>query len=400
LSFIKAGSAQYVKSEAVPVAKASPITAELDACPRPPSCRILVVDDEASVRKLCRLALKAQATVIEEAANGAEALARTAKGDIDLVLLDVAMPDVSGVEVLGRLRKQDSSSHMKVLMYSGHVSAEEMSELLSRGADDFVTKPFSIAQLSARVQNLLRLKAAQDQAAMLNQFLAAVNTRHEEGALARVGDEQLLRNSLALAVGTVAEAREGRGPGHVMRMRRFARTLAEAAAAMPAFAGRIDAAFVDRLEYCAPLHDLGLAGLPDHVLLKPGPYTPEERLTFETHTVVASDLFRDLARADGIAQPFLEMAGEICRHHHERFDGNGYPDRLAGEQIPLSARLVAVADAYDLLRRRRVNKPALSHLAAVQLLTQNSKGRFDPAVVEAFVQVADRFEAIFHELPD
>jgi response regulator RpfG family c-di-GMP phosphodiesterase len=94
------------------------------------------------------------------------------------------------------------------------------------------------------------------------------------------------------------------------------------------------------------------------------------------------------------------MAGEICRHHHERFDGNGYPDRLAGEQIPLSARLVAVADAYDLLRRRRVNKPALSHLAAVQLLTQNSKGRFDPAVVEAFVQVADRFEAIFHELPD
>jgi len=275
------------------------------------------------------------------------------------------------------------------------VTPEEMSDLLHRGADDFVTKPFSLAQLTARVQNLLGLKAAQDQAALLNQFLAAVNAGLEDRVRAQVGDEQALRNALALAVATVSEAREGRGAGHAIRMRQYVRTLAEAAAASPAFVDQIDNEFVTRIEYCAPLHDLGRAGLPDHVLLKPGPLSAEERLILETHTVIASELFRELSRADDGAQPFLQMAGDICRHHHERYDGTGYPDRLLGDAIPLSARLVAVADAYDTLRSRRVNKPALSHIATLQLLKQNSPGRFDPAILELFGEVAHRFDAIF-----
>jgi response regulator RpfG family c-di-GMP phosphodiesterase/serine/threonine protein kinase len=400
LPFVNATDGVRANLRAVPTIEPPPPASPLDRPQRPETYRILVVDDEASVRKLCRQILHREGAIVEEAANGAQALARAGKGDIDLVLLDVAMPDFSGVEVLDLLRKKDPMGRMKVLMYSGHVTAEQMSDLLHRGADDFVTKPFSIAQLTARVQNLLRLKAAQDQAALLNQFLAAVNAGLEDRVRAQVGDEQALRNGLALAVGTVAEAREGRGAGHAIRMRKYARTLAAAAAALPAFAGQICNSFIDRLEYCAPLHDLGRAGLPDHILLKPGPLSAEERLILETHTIVASDLFRELSRADDGAQPFLQMAGDICRHHHERFDGAGYPDRLAGEAIPLAARLVAIADAYDTLRCRRVNKPALTHGAAVQLMAHNSPGRFDPAILEAFVGVASRFESIFLEEPD
>ena len=400
LPFVKPTSGALANLRAVPFIEAIPPASPLDRPQRPETYRILVVDDEGAVRKLCRQILNREGAIIEEAANGAQALGRAGKGDIDLVLLDVAMPDFSGVEVLDRLRKKDPTSRMKVLMYSGHVTAEQMSDLLNRGADDFVTKPFSIAQLTARVQNLLRLKAAQDQAALLNQFLAAVNAGLEERVRAQVGDEQALRNALALAVATVAEAREGRGAGHAIRMRKYARTLAEAAAALPGLAGEIDSPFLDRLEYCAPLHDLGRAGLPDHILLKPGPLSAEERLILETHTVVASDLFRELSRADHGAQLFLQMAGDVCRHHHERFDGAGYPDRLAGEAIPLSARLVAVADAYDTLRCRRVNKPALSHGATVQLLAHNSPGRFDPMILDALVGVASGFESIFLDVPD
>jgi response regulator RpfG family c-di-GMP phosphodiesterase len=395
LPFVKGGSRQYEVPRPARAVESTLSRVSPDQPQRPGSQRILVVDDEASVRRLCRQVLNKDGVVVEEAANGCQAIARAAKGDIDLVLLDVAMPDLDGIAVLDRLRKKDPRSRMKVLMYSGHVTPEEMSDLLHRGADDFVTKPFSLAQLTARVQNLLGLKAAQDQAALLNQFLAAVNAGLEDRVRAQVGDEQALRNALALAVATVSEAREGRGAGHAIRMRQYVRTLAEAAAASPAFVDQIDNEFVTRIEYCAPLHDLGRAGLPDHVLLKPGPLSAEERLILETHTVIASELFRELSRADDGAQPFLQMAGDICRHHHERYDGTGYPDHLLGDAIPLSARLVAVADAYDTLRSRRVNKPALSHIATLQLLKQNSPGRFDPAILELFGEVAHRFDAIF-----
>jgi response regulator RpfG family c-di-GMP phosphodiesterase len=183
-------------------------------------------------------------------------------------------------------------------------------------------------------------------------------------------------------------------------MQKYCRTLAEAAALAPAFAGQIDCRFVEQIEYCAAIHDLGRAALPDHILLKTSPPTPEERHTLESHTVIASELFRKLGRAAAGGQAFLQMAAAVTRYHHERYDGTGYPDRLGGDAIPLAARLVAVADAYDTLRCRRANKPGQPHSAAVQSLNLNSPGQFDPRVLEVFLQVADSFEATFREVPD
>ena len=217
---------------------------------------------------------------------------------------------------------------------------------------------------------------------------------------ARAGEAEAVRNALALATARLTERREGRGTGHPVRMQRYCRTLAEAAAAHPAFADQIDCAFVDLLECAAPLHDLGRTALPDHILLKAGPLTPVERQVMETHTVLGAEVLDEVGHATGAGRAFLTMAAQLARHHHERHDGTGYPDRLAGDAIPLAARFVAVADVYDALRRRRLYKPALPHLAAIEVISQNSPGQFDPDVLEVFNQVADRFEAIFKEVPE
>jgi putative two-component system response regulator len=359
-----------------------------------------VVDDESAIRDLCRQLLAAEGAVVETAANGTQGLAMALKGKHDLVLLDVAMPDMTGVDVLQQLRQEGKDPNLKVLMFSGHITPEEMSDMLSRGADDFLTKPFSVSQLIARVQNLLRLKAAQDRAARLNRHLAAANAELERDLADHAGDAEAVRNALVLAVARIIEQREGRGTGHPVRMQRYCRTLAEAAAALPAFEDRIDCPFVDLLECCAPLHDIGRVGLPDHVLLKAGQLTPEERMVMETHTTLGADALHEVTHASGAGQAFLTMAADVARHHHERHDGTGYPDRLAGDAIPLAARLVALADAYDALRCRRLYKPALPHAAAVQILTQNSPGQFDPDVLAVFQQVAGKFETIFKEVPE
>jgi response regulator RpfG family c-di-GMP phosphodiesterase len=171
----------------------------------------------------------------------------------------------------------------------------------------------------------------------------------------------------------------------------------EKLAQLSGFAGQVDRNFIETLQCCAPLHDIGNAGLPDHILLKPGKLTPEERAQMETHTIIGGDTLEKVARKHGFARAFLQMAVEIARHHHERHDGRGYPDGLAGDAIPLAARIVAVADVYDALRSRRVYKPALSHATTVRMMTEEFTGHFDPALIEVFNGCAPQFERIFRE---
>ena len=174
-----------------------------------------------------------------------------------------------------------------------------------------------------------------------------------------------------------------------MRLQRYPRLLAEEARRLPAFAGQIDATFIDMLEACAPLHDIGQVALPDHILHKAGKLdagrTPH-------HAVAHDHRRRHPARKSpsGTAPPlgFLQMAIDIARHHHEAYDGTGYPDRLAGAAIPLAARLVALADVYDALRSRRPQRPPLAHLLAVELITGSMPNRFDPHLLAIFRQHA------------
>ncbi len=361
---------------------------------------VLLVDDEPSIRTFCRYALQTDDLKCDEAADGQAGLDAIRAKPYDLVLLDVDMPVMNGMELLRRLREQPPWPHLKVVMFSGRSSADEMAQMMVAGADDYLTKPFSVVQLRARVKAALRLKEAQDRSALLNRHLLAVNSELEGNLTARDSDLVQARNALVLALAKLVEYRDSETGAHLLRLQRFSRFLAQEAAGSEAFAGQIEPHFIDMLECCAPLHDIGKVGLPDHILLKPGKLTPDERIQMQQHTVIGADTLREVARQHGFAVAFLQMATDIARHHHERWDGTGYPDRLAGQDIPLSARLVALADVYDALRSRRVYKPALAHAVAVQMMADPAAGQFDPALLQVFLRVAPRFEQIYRELAD
>jgi response regulator RpfG family c-di-GMP phosphodiesterase len=363
--------------------------------------RVLIVDDEASIRTLCQHLLPArEGFQCDVAADGEEALRKSSTEAYELVVLDVDMPGIPGTEVCRRLRQAPPSAHLKIIMISGRVCADELAEMVMAGADDYLTKPLSLIQLQTRVKTALQLKDSEERSSSLHQQLLAVNRDLGDKVYKRDRDLVRARNGLVLALAKCVESRDGETGMHLMRLQHYSRCLAEAAACVPTIASRIDSAFIETLECCAPLHDIGKIGIPDSILLKPGRLTPEERILIQAHTTIGADTLRDVALQHGSAMSFLPMAIEIARHHHERYDGNGYPDRLIGDAIPLSARMVTLCDVYDALRSRRVYKPALSHGAVLQIMLENSPGQFDPALLAIFHECAPQFDRIFREQTD
>jgi response regulator RpfG family c-di-GMP phosphodiesterase len=285
-------------------------------------------------------------------------------------------------------------------MFSGRVAGDDMAELLLAGADDYLAKPFSIVPLQARIKAALRFKDAQDRSDLLNQHLLSANRELDESLCNRDASLVHTRNSLVLALSKLVEYRDSETGRHLVRLQRYCRVLCEEAARLPSFADQITGDFIETLVSCVPLHDIGKAMVPDHILLKPGKLDVDERIIMQRHTVAGRETLSAITLQHGCSLAFLQMAVDIAGHHHERFDGTGYPDQLAGTDIPLAARIVAVADVYDALRSRRVYKPALSHATAFQVLTKGSEGQFDPALIAALTRCAPQFEEIYRELPD
>ncbi|QVL30562.1 response regulator [Telmatocola sphagniphila] len=362
--------------------------------------RILIVDDEPKLRDICRTALQNGPIQCEEAADGLHALQAISERPFDLILLDMAMPRLNGEETLKRIRQSPTWPNLKVIVFSGHMPGDEMAALLSHGADDFVPKPYSVAQLRARVNAALRLKQAQDRSDLLNHRLSGVNYELEKAL--GLKDEHLIsaRNGLVLALAKLVEYRSLETGTHLLRLQKFCRALGDEAKKMSEFNLVVDENFVQTLVACVPLHDIGKVALADHILLKPGKLTDEERIQMQSHTIVGAQTLQSVAAEYGFAAGFLQMAIDIARYHHERFDGMGYPDRLHGHTIPLAARIVAVADVYDALRSRRVYKLPITHANAKDHILTQSPGHFDPAVLRLFERCSDEFERIFQVAGD
>jgi response regulator RpfG family c-di-GMP phosphodiesterase len=354
-----------------------------------------VVDDEAGIRTFCSIAMRSDGIDCEEATDGAKALEALAARRFDLVLLDIDMPNLNGTETLKRLRQSPPAPNLKVVMFSGRTAADDMAQLLAAGADDFVPKPFNLAQLRARVKAALRLKDAQDRSDLLNRHLLTVNAELERNLSAKDSDLLGARNALVLSLARLVDLRSAETGAHLSRLQKYCRALGDEALAGSELGPAVDAAFVQTLEACVPLHDIGKVALPDDILKKPGKLDPEERLQMQTHTVVGAETLRLTLR--GFTAGFLQMAVDIARSHHERYDGTGYPDRLAGEDIPLAARFVAVADVYDALRSRRLYKPPLPHHTAVTTIADGSPGQFDPKLLPVFRRCLPTFEQIFRD---
>jgi response regulator RpfG family c-di-GMP phosphodiesterase len=375
-----------------------PVVGFLESQPTSPRHhRVLIVDDEPAQVHFSSEILRGEDIDCCEASSGLEALQFLQQGPFDLVLLDMQMPEMPGEEVLRCLRQAPPSPHLKVILTSGAITLDQMARLMLTGADDFLPKPFSLVQFKARVQAALRLKDAQDQADQLRRHLLTVNNTLEKDLLARDSDLVLARNVLVLAMAKLVERRDFETGKHLLRMQRYCRILAEEAAALPCFHDQIDPLFVQTLECCVPLHDIGKVGVPDQILLKPGALTNEERSIMQAHTTMGAETLREVARQHPYAPAFMQMAIDVTRHHHERWDGNGYPDRLAGDGIPLAARLTTLADVYDALRSRRVYKPALSHEVTVRTMSEGS-GQFDPALLAVFQRCSHRLGEVYDQL--
>ena len=394
----------YIRSEGAELLMATtPKPGGVHAGSPAPATRVqhvLIVDDEDGIRAFVKLVLQSEGLDCDEASAGKEALAKAASKHYDLILLDVNMPDMLGSDVCKHLREHPTHPHLKIIMISGGVNADVLAQILLAGADDFITKPFSVVQLRARIQSALRLKIAQDRADTLNQHLQAVNQQLEKTLDARDFNLVESRNALVLALAKLVDHRIGDTGGHLLRMQRYCQVLADEAAHAPAFAQLITPVFGELLSCCAPLHDIGKIGLPDHILLKPGKLDGEERVLMQSHTIIGAEILQEVAKKHGSSLGFLQMAIGIVRHHHERFDGTGYPDRLIGTDIPLEARLVAIADVYDALRRRTAYKPSLSHHAATQIILESSLGHFDPTLIPVFQRASAQFERIHRESPN
>lgn len=317
----------------------------------------------------------------------------------DLVLTDWVMPGMTGLELCRKLRDDPPCPNLKIILFSATVTDDDVARVLAAGADDYLSKQFSPVQLASRVKAALRLKESQDRADLLNRDLLASNAQLEHSLAARDGDVVEIRNALVLGLADLACQRDAETVSHALRLQRYCRCLAEEAARGPGFQDRIDANFVAMLECCAPLHDIGKAALPDHLLTKEGRLSGEEVLLMQTHASLGAQTLQNVAQRHGTAVAFLQMAIDIARHHHERWDGQGYPDRLSGEAIPLAARIVTVGDVYDGIRSRRPYKPALGHGAAVQMMAAGAAGQFDPALWQAFLRCAAQFERVFKEMP-
>ncbi len=356
---------------------------------------LLVVDDTAANLNLLAGLLNADHRV-RLATSGARALELADKEPPDLVLLDVMMPELDGYEVCRRLKADERTRDVPVIFITAMSQPEDEARGFEAGAADFIHKPISPPILRARVRTHLQVKAARDALKRQNAGLEAALAEH-------VDQVERLRDATMFVMVSLAEFRDETTGNHVRRTQEYVRVLAEALRHAPDAepeAASLDDASIDLLAKSAPLHDIGKVAIPDDILLKPGKLDAPAFEVMKTHTVRGWEILQRAVQHMGGDSAFLRYAMQIARHHHERWDGRGYPDGLAGRDIPLAARLMAVADVYDALISRRPYKEPFPHSAAMEHLRAGAGGHFDPLVVRVALTVEPQLIAIARDWQD
>jgi putative two-component system response regulator len=348
---------------------------------------ILIVDDEPANLSLLTHLLRPLYQV-RAANSGESALCAAATVPLpDLILLDVMMPGMDGYEALDRLHNNPVTADIPVIFLTAMAGTDDEERGLQLGAADYIVKPIKPTVVLARVRTQLEVKHARDWLKDKNAILEAEVSR-------RMVENDLTQLVSIRALAHLAETRDPETGKHILRTQNYVRTLAMRLSKHPRFSAFLDPRTIDLLTKSAPLHDIGKVGIPDSILQKPGSLTPQEWEIMKTHARLGSDAIEQ-AEVD-VDQPvaFLQLAKEIARWHHERWDGKGYPDGLKGDAIPLSARLMAVADVFDALISPRVYKPEMSYEKAREIIADGSGSHFDPDIVTAFLESFDAMTAI------
>ncbi len=330
---------------------------------------VLVVDDDDVTATILEHSLTQFGYKVTVARNGRDAFDLIREGEIRMVVSDWCMPEMSGVELCHKIRHRFSGAYVYVILLTSNNRTQDVVEGLNAGADDYITKPFQPEELQVRL---------------------------------RVGERILSLESRDLTIFALAKLAESRDPdtgAHLERIREYCRIMADALRRSDNPPPEVDGDFVQMIYLTSPLHDIGKVGIPDHILLKPGPLDEQEFDVMKRHTVIGGETLDVLAASHPEAR-FLLLARDIAWSHHERFDGSGYPRGLAGKDIPLCGRIVAVADVYDALTSRRVYKEAYSHETALELICEARGKHFDPDIVDVLLRCQNDFERLQKALAD
>lgn len=321
---------------------------------------VLLIDDDPICTEAIGAMLAEGGYTFETAANGTSGLRLAQSGRFQVIITDWNLPDIAGVELCKALRKADLASYPYIMFLTQRSKSEDVVEAHDAGADEYISKPVTRSELMAKLRTAGRILSL------------------------------ITRDITIFVLAKLAESRDPETGAHLERVRHYSRLLAEHLRTLPEYEAKIDDEFVHLLFLTSPLHDIGKVGIPDTVLLKPGRLSEEEFAVMKTHTTIGANTLEAALQAHPQAL-YLQMARDIALTHHERFDGGGYPIGLKGRAIPLSGRIVALADVYDALSSRRVYKNAYTHEVARAMIVEQVGKQFDPDVVEAFVSTEREF---------
>lgn len=334
---------------------------------------VMIVDDTEENIDILVAAL-GDSYDLSVALDGETALEDAVESIPDIILLDIMMPGIDGYEVCRRLKADSRTRDIPVLFITAMSEDQDEEKGLKLGAVDYVTKPFNPALVKARVKNQLELKLHRDNLEELVRLRTAELERTQEVTIE--------------SMGTLAEYRDPETGGHIRRTKNYVKMLAIELSASEKYEKQLDDATIDLMYKSAPLHDIGKVGIPDDILLKPGKLTDEEFEEMKKHTIYGRDALRRSDEKLGKGS-FLHFAIEIAESHQEKWDGSGYPNGWKGEEIPLSGRIMAVADVYDALISKRVYKEPMPHSKAVKIIREGCGSHFDPDVVEMFMKIQE-----------
>jgi putative two-component system response regulator len=337
----------------------------------------MIVDDSRSSLQLLEDMLCEQGYTVHPFPDGGQALRWAQTYPPDLILLDIIMPSMDGFEVCENLKKHEMLRDIPVIFISSRNEIKCKVKAFSMGCVDYITRPFECEEVRTRVKTHLRLRQMRIELERQN---------HELERLVEEKVREITNSWIAtiLALAKLAESRDDDTGNHLERVQVLCKILAENLAKLPEYDGTIDRKFIDNIYHASPLHDIGKVGIPDKILLKPGKLDQEEFDMMKQHTIIGAQTLEAVQRKYQ-GNVFIDMGIAIARSHHERWDGRGYPDGLAGYEIPLCARIMAVADVYDALRTNRCYKQAIPHEKAVTIIREGRGTHFAPDVVDVFL---------------
>ena len=354
---------------------------------------VLVVDDTPDNLSLMSGLLKDLYKV--KVANNGEKAIKIVRGDSrpDLILLDIMMPGLSGYDVCKILKQDPALRDIPIIFLTAMTGTDDEKKGLELGAVDFITKPVNPPIVMARVATQLQVKAAAD-------FLKDKNKYLEAEVQRRARELAAIQDVTILAMASLAETRDNDTGNHIRRTQHYLKLLAEHLKDHSRFRLFLDPRTIDLLFKSAPLHDIGKVGIADRILLKPGRFEPHEFEIMKTHCKLGRDAIQHAEDQLGLEVEFLKYAKEIAYGHQEKWDGTGYPQGLSGDDIPISARLMAVADVYDALISRRVYKSGMPHEQAVGIIGEGRGTHFDPDIVDAFLALQAKFREVAQRYAD